>query len=134
MSSSASVDYDAAGNPITKETADSTSWLGHLWNIARTAGSDVVDSAKDVLKTAANSGGDPVKFIVDMGAKAGQAQLDQLKQSYDLARQHRYVEAYGHGVAGITPVIGPVLAHVAEDVGSGDETRQDQAVGHVLSA
>lgn len=131
--SAASVDYDAAGNPIPKETSASTSWLGHLWTIAKTAAGDVADAGKDVFKTAEESGGDPVKFLVDMGAKAGKAQLDQLKQSYDLARQGRYVEAYGHGVAGLTPVIGPPLAHIAEDVGSGDEARQDQAVGHVLS-
>lgn len=138
-------DWDAA-KPLSQSDWDSakpvgaggnapTSWLGHLWNIAKTAGGDVVDAGKDVFKTAADSGGDPVKFLVDMGAKAGKAQIDQFKQAYDLYNQHRYVEAYGHGVAGITPVIGPVLANATQEFVNAGGTPEagDRLVGHVLS-
>jgi hypothetical protein len=123
------------GSAVGTSTDGSTTWMGHLWNIARTVGSDVAAAGKDVYRTAQQSGGDPFKFVVDMGAQAGQAQLDQLKQSWDLAvNQHRYVEAYGHAVAGVTPLAGPVLAHAAEQVATGDPEQGDEAVGHVLSA
>lgn len=141
-------DWDSA-KPVGSDSTAPTSWLGHLWNIAKTAGGDVVDAGKDVFKTAEESGGDPVKFLVDMGAKAGKAQLDQFGQAWNAAKDAYRVAkggapfspavaadvstAFGHTVAGVTPVVGPVLARVAEDVGSGDEGRQDQAVGHVLS-
>lgn len=146
-------DWDSA-KPVTAggNTNAPTDWLGHLWNIAKTVGSDVVDTGKDVLTTAANSGGDPVKFLVDMGAKAGSAQLNQFSQAWDAAKDAYRVakggapfspavaadvsSAFGHTVAGATPVVGPVLANATQEFVNAGGTPEagDQLVGHVLSA
>lgn len=121
------------GQSVGTASGDTTSWLGHLWNIARTAGSDVASAGKNLFETAKQSEGDPFKFVTDLGAQAGQAQLDQLKQAWQLHEQNRNVEAVGHAIAGVTPGLGPIIAHVAEQVGTGDPEQQDEAVGHVLS-
>ena len=125
------------GSTVGAASDGSTTWLGHLWNTARTIGSDAVSAGKDVYETAKQSGGDPFKFMTDMGAKAVGAQWDQAKQSWDLAvNQHRYVEAYGHGVAAVTPVAGPILANAAQEwaESGGTDEAGDRLVGHVLGA
>lgn len=48
------------------------------------------------------------------------AQTAQASQAVDLARQGRYSEAFGHGVAAVTPLVGPAAAHAGERIGSGD--------------
>ena len=57
--------------------------------------------------------------IDTLGALGG-AQLDQLHQAAELARQGRGVEAVGRGMAGLLPVIGPAAAGAGERIAGGD--------------
>lgn len=48
------------------------------------------------------------------------AQAGQFSQAADLAGQGRYIEALGHGIAGITPIAGPIAAQAGEQIAQGD--------------
>ena len=48
------------------------------------------------------------------------AQGEQLKKSGEAFGKGRYSEAFGHGLAGVLPVVGPGAAAVGEQIGSGD--------------
>lgn len=47
------------------------------------------------------------------------AHKEQLKTSAAMAKQGRWSEAVGHGLAGVTPVVGPAAAKAGEDIGQG---------------
>lgn len=61
-----------------------------------------------------------VRHPVKTAVKVGKAQYEQGKQAFDLAKQGRYVEAAGHGVAAALPLIGPAAAEAGEQIAAGD--------------
>ncbi len=88
----------------------------------------LVNAVMGASQAAAESGGDPVKFLL-------KPQVDELSKAWDLAKQGRGVEAFGHAVAGVTPGFGPPLAHVAEELGQSGGSREgvNNAIGDVLT-
>ena len=48
------------------------------------------------------------------------ASAEQFVKAKDAAGQGRYSEAAAHGIAGVVPGIGPVVANIGEQIGSGD--------------
>lgn len=44
-----------------------------------------------------------------------------------------WTEAIGHGAAAALPVVGPMAAHIGEQIGSGDPVQQAEALGHSLA-
>lgn len=60
-----------------------------------------------------------VRHPVDTATNIATASIDQGRQAVDLAKQGRYSEAVGHGLA-VLPVIGPAAAAAGEAIGSGD--------------
>lgn len=61
-----------------------------------------------------------VRHPVDTTINIGRAQFDQGRQAVDLARQGRYSEAIGHGVAAAVPILGPAAAEAGDQIGAGD--------------
>lgn len=60
-----------------------------------------------------------VRHPVDTATNIANASIAQGRQAVDLAKQGRYSEAVGHGLA-VLPVIGPAAAAAGEAIGSGD--------------
>lgn len=58
------------------------------------------------------------------------AQKNELGQVPGLVRQGRYSEAAGHGLAGITPLVGPAAAKIGETIG-GTDTQAPDPVGGI---
>lgn len=48
------------------------------------------------------------------------AQVDQGRKAIENARAGRYLEAQGHGLAALLPIVGPAAANAGEQIGSGD--------------
>lgn len=61
-----------------------------------------------------------VRHPLDTATAIGQAQLGQGRQAIDAAKQGRYSEMAGHGLAALLPLVGPAAAAVGEQIGSGD--------------
>lgn len=58
----------------------------------------------------------PINTVMDIG----RSQLGQGQQAIDMAKQGRYSEMAGHGLAAILPILGPAAAAAGEQIGSGD--------------
>lgn len=61
-----------------------------------------------------------VRHPIDTAVNLGQAQYAQGAQAVDLAKQGRYTEALGHGMAAAFPLLGPAAAQAGEQIASGD--------------
>lgn len=61
-----------------------------------------------------------IRHPYETGASVLGSQMDQLHQAAELARGGRYVEAAGHGAAGLLPMLGPAAAGVGEQLAHGD--------------
>jgi hypothetical protein len=70
--------------------------------------------------------GQPVNMIA--GGLA-QGHWEQIKKGWRLMRDGRESEGVGHLLFGLTPVVGPALAHGAEQIGTGEV---DQGVGTIV--
>lgn len=57
---------------------------------------------------------------IDTGTAIVGAMGNELGKARDLYREGRYVEAAGHGLAGVLPVVGPAAAETGEQIASGD--------------
>ena len=61
-----------------------------------------------------------VRHPVDTAVNVARSQYDQGVQAVDMAKQGRYSEMVGHGVAAALPLIGPAAAEAGQQIGSGD--------------
>lgn len=81
-----------------------------------------VKSAASVLNPIAMVEGayNAVRHPIDTATGIVNQQLDQGKQAIDLAKEGRYSEAAGHGLAAAVPLVGPAAAAAGEQFASGD--------------
>lgn len=61
-----------------------------------------------------------VRHPIDTATAIGQSHVDQFSKARTALNEGRMSEAFGHGLATITPVLGPVAAEAGEQIGSGD--------------
>lgn len=61
-----------------------------------------------------------VRHPIDTASGMAAAQGQQASQAVDLAKQGRYTEAAGHGLAAAVPILGPIAAKLGEQGASGD--------------
>lgn len=61
-----------------------------------------------------------VRHPFDTAAAVGRSHVEQFGKAKTALGEGRYSEAFGHGLATITPVLGPVAAEAGEQIGSGD--------------
>ena len=71
-----------------------------------------VNIAKGVYRT--------VRHPVDTATAIGRSHAEQFSKARTAFDEGRMSEAFGHGLATITPVLGPVAAEAGEQIGSGD--------------
>lgn len=64
-----------------------------------------------------------VRHPIDTSIGLATAQVDQFKQSKKLYDEGRYMEAFGHALAGALPIMGPQAAKAGETIASGDVAR-----------
>jgi hypothetical protein len=62
----------------------------------------------------------PVTTAGKLALGAGKAQWDQAVKARQAFQQGRYSEAVGHGMAAVTPLVGPAAAEAGEKIGAGD--------------
>jgi hypothetical protein len=77
---------------------------------------EMVKGVVTAVTPEALGGRGPLNTIGDLA----NAQIDQFRQAAGAARQGRYSEAVGHGIAGAVPIVGPAAANVGERIGQGD--------------
>lgn len=61
-----------------------------------------------------------VQHPIDTVTNIGSAMVGEGRKAIDMAHQGRYVEAAGHGLASIIPVVGPAAAQAGEQIAQGD--------------
>lgn len=86
---------------------------GALAKFGYGVGGGAVDAVKGLFQLFTTN---PLTTIKGMG----QAQWDELLKAGQAYDEGRYSEMAGHGLAGVTPLIGPAAAKVGERIGSGD--------------
>jgi hypothetical protein len=81
-----------------------------------------ISGAADVLNPVALVEGvaGAVRHPINTATALVGAQVNQGRQAIDLAKQGRYTEAVGHGVAAAVPLLGPAAAEAGEQIASGD--------------
>ena len=81
-----------------------------------------VSNAAEALNplTMAKGAYQAVTHPLDTATALLQAQGDQFSKAGDAFREGRYVEAAGHGAAGVVPLVGPAAAGAAEQMVEGD--------------
>lgn len=61
-----------------------------------------------------------VRHPVNTAKALWDAHVEQYEKAKELAKQGRYVEAAGHTVASVVPILGPMAADTGEQIASGD--------------
>lgn len=56
---------------------------------------------------------------IETGRALANAHIDEYGKAKDLRQQGRYLEAAGHGLASVLPVVGPTAANIGEQIASG---------------
>lgn len=104
-----------------------------LGTVARTAVSDLYHGIADPVSQLMQTG--------DLAGTIGGMVVDPMRaqgrQAVESARQGRYSEAFGHGLASVIPVLGPMAASVGEQIPQtqdGTPEQRAQAAGHLTSA
>jgi hypothetical protein len=102
------------GNLFHSAAQSGLGMLKSLWDMSPPA------MAVDALKNAGRvlSGQQPdTPAVQKMAMDLLQSHYDQAKQALEAAKSGNYTEAFGHALAAVTPMVGPVAAHIATRFG-----------------
>lgn len=114
---SAGVELALAGEPSTPQGSTLMRTLSGM-------GKRALETPLNVLSGLKNLATSPLQTAKGLY----ESQLQQFDKAGEAAALGRYSEMFGHGAAGLLPVLGPVAADIGEGLGSGDAERAGAAL------
>jgi len=90
----------------------------------KTLGKDVVGAAGGAMRLSPPGMAlDILRGKPTVAEEIGGAQAEQFRKAGEAAKEGRYSEAFGHGLAGAVPLVGPLAAETGEEIGEGEYGR-----------
>lgn len=104
--------------PFAAPSVESSEQTGPQGSALRRFASNAAEMLNPI--TAVKGIAQAVMNPIDTGKALYGAQAGQFGQAREAFGQGRYAEAFGHGLAGSVPLVGPIAAEAGEQIASGD--------------
>jgi len=117
-SGSTSGDSTFSMNPFSMNAV--SEFATPIWDAAKGMAQRIAAGPQNTAESALQLGLGPVAPLIVDSAKA---QFDQLRQATKHLKDKDYFESFGHGLAGLLPVAGPIAAGMGEAIGEKNPAR-----------